>query len=48
MDKEGYKLFKSVVQKFFESEGIVNLTAEIGEDSDHECPICGETVGCDP
>ena len=43
-----YSKYEEAVRSFFEREGIGNLTAEIGEDGDHECVICHEVVGCDP
>lgn len=48
MDKEGYKDYEEQVARFFKDEGIGNLTAELGNNSDHKCVICGEIVGCDP
>lgn len=48
MNKKEYQEYQTTVSKFLQLEGIVNLTAEIGEDPDHECVICGELVGCDP
>ena len=43
-----YKEYQEAVNSFFKSEGVTNLTAEIGEDLDHKCVICDEEVGCDP
>lgn len=48
MDKKEYNEYEKSVSKFFEREGLNNLTVEIGEDCDHKCIICGELVGCDP
>ena len=48
MNKIEYKMYQKAVNSFFDREGIINLSAEIGEDPEHECIICGELVGCDP
>ena len=46
--KQDYQQYELAVQEFFDQEGVTNLSAEVGEDPDHECVICGEVVGCDP
>ena len=48
MDKQEYQEYEQTVRDFFEREGVENLSMECGPTADHECVICGETVGCDP
>ena len=48
MDKKQYQDYQASVASFMDLEGLNNLTSETGPDSDHECPCCGEVVGCDP
>lgn len=48
MDQKEYTEYERAVSKFFEREGVSNLSAEVGKDVDHGCVICGEIVGCDP
>lgn len=48
MNKKDYEEYERKVARFFQLEGVTNLTAEIGEDCSHCCVICGDLVGCDP
>lgn len=48
MTFEEYCEYETDFADFMKRENITNLTAEIGEDTDHACVICGEIVGCDP
>lgn len=48
MNKQEYQEYEASIADFFEREGIGNLSAELGDDVDHECVICEETVGCEP
>ena len=48
MNKKEYSEYERAAAKFFEREGITNLSAETGDDVDHACVICGDIVGCDP
>lgn len=45
MTKEEYVEYVNSVNDFFKREGIINLSPEAGDHADHDCVICGETVG---